>query len=150
LEKVFVAQKRVVRAMAGVQYWRSNCALDSCLPLFRKYEILTVYSVYILECMKYLKKHPEKFRKQFDVPKRNRPNTRNAHINCCENDLYVEIENHLNILNQKPVVMIARIFNNLPKEMKMLDDDKLFLTSVKALVLQHQFYSMNEFFVCKF
>jgi hypothetical protein len=28
--------------MAGIQYWRSNTALDSCKPLFRKYEVLTV------------------------------------------------------------------------------------------------------------
>ena len=27
--------------------------------------------------------------------------------------IYVEIENHLDILNQNPVVMIARIFNML-------------------------------------
>jgi hypothetical protein len=39
LDIVFVAQKRVLRAMAGTQYWRSNRALDSCKPLFIKYEI---------------------------------------------------------------------------------------------------------------
>jgi hypothetical protein len=65
IEKVFVAQKRVVRAMAGRRYWRSNCALDSCRPLFHKYEIMTVYSLYLYESMKYLKKYPYKFRKLF-------------------------------------------------------------------------------------
>jgi hypothetical protein len=51
MESVFVAQKRVLQAMAGIQYQRQNTALESCKPLFRKYEVLTVYSLYILECM---------------------------------------------------------------------------------------------------
>jgi hypothetical protein len=34
--------------------------------------------------------------------------------------------------------------------MNLLDDDKLFLTSAKALVYRHQFYSMSEFFACTF
>jgi hypothetical protein len=41
MKNVFVAQKRVVRAMAGVRYWRSNCALESCRPLFQRYGIMT-------------------------------------------------------------------------------------------------------------
>jgi hypothetical protein len=64
LEKVFVAQKRVLRAMSGLRYWRSNCALNSCRPLFASCGILTVYSLYILECMKFLVKHPEKSRRK--------------------------------------------------------------------------------------
>jgi hypothetical protein len=48
---VFVAQKRVQRAMAGTRYWRSNRALDTCKPLIKKYEIFTLY---ISECMKLL------------------------------------------------------------------------------------------------
>jgi hypothetical protein len=95
-------------------------------------------------------KHPDKFKKQIDVPECKRINTRNAQNNYCINDLYVEIKNHLNVSNQNPVVIIARIFNHFPKEVKLLDYDKLFLTSVKALVYRHQFYSMSEFFACKF
>jgi len=34
MNEVFVAQERVIRAMAGKRYWRSNSALDSCRPLF--------------------------------------------------------------------------------------------------------------------
>jgi hypothetical protein len=68
VESVFIAQKRVVRAMAGLLYWRSNCALESCRPLFKRYGIMTVYSLFILECMKYLKKYPAKFKKRSEVP----------------------------------------------------------------------------------
>jgi hypothetical protein len=90
MESVFIAQKRVLRAMAGLRYWRSNRALESCRPLFKKYEILTVYSLYILECMKYLKKYPEKFKKKSEMPLSNVPITRNSQENQCYNDLYVK------------------------------------------------------------
>ena len=66
LQTVFVAQKRVIRAMAGKRYWRSNSALESCKPLFEKFGILTVYSLYIFECLKFLMTYPEKFVKAVD------------------------------------------------------------------------------------
>jgi hypothetical protein len=150
MSKVFVAQKRVVRSMAGLRYWRSNSELDSCRPLFKKYEILTVYSLYILECMKYLAKQPEKFRKKSEVPHCISPKTKSAKLNSCENDLYVEIEEHKDFFNQNPVVMIARIFNMFPVPVKMIEDKKKFICKVKEIVYKHQYYDMNEFFNCKF
>jgi hypothetical protein len=51
VEGVYIAQK-FITAMAGLRYWRSNCALESCRPLFKRYGIMTVYSLYILEYMK--------------------------------------------------------------------------------------------------
>jgi hypothetical protein len=88
MTKVYVAQKRVLRSMAGWRYWRSNLELDSCKPLFKKNEILTVYLLYILECMKYLVKQPEKL-KNSEVPHVISPKTKSAKLNSCENDLYV-------------------------------------------------------------
>jgi hypothetical protein len=63
--------------------------------------------------MKFFVKHPDKFRRKSEVPNCYSPKTRMAKDKCCENDLYVEIGEHLDILNQNPVVMIARIFNML-------------------------------------
>jgi hypothetical protein len=66
MDRVFVAQKRILRAMAGTQYWRSNKPLDSCKPLFKKFDFLTVHSLNLLECMKFLKKYPQRFWKNCD------------------------------------------------------------------------------------
>jgi len=150
MQKVFVAQKRVMRAMAGLRYWRSNCALESCKPLFVKHGILTVYSLYILECMKFFVKNPEKFRKKSDVSQCYSPKTRSAKSKACENDLYVAIDEHKDFLIQNPEVMIARIFNTLPVPIKMLEDKKEFVCKVKEIVYKYQFYDMDEFFICKF
>jgi Reverse transcriptase (RNA-dependent DNA polymerase)/Endonuclease-reverse transcriptase len=150
MQKVFVAQKRVVRALAGLRYWRSNCALDSCRPLFKKYGILTVYSLYILECMKFFAKYPEKFRRKSEVPNCYSPKTRLAKSNSCENDLYVDISGQLDILNQNPVVMTSRIFNMLPVTVKMLTDRREFICKIKEIVYKYQYYDMNEYFTCKF
>jgi len=150
MQKVFVAQKRVMRAMAGLRYWRSNCALESCKPLFVKYGILTVYSLYVLECMKFLVKNPEKFRKKSDVSQCNSPKTRSAKSKACENDLHIAIDEHKDFLIQNPEVMIARIFNTLPVPIKMLEDKKEFICKVKEIVYKYQFYDMDEFYICKF
>lgn len=148
LADVFVAQKRVVRAMAGVRYWRSHCELDSCRPFFQRYEIMTVYSLFMLECMKYLKRHPEKFTKSCDVPKQG-VKTRRAAANACPNDLFVSYCS-LQISSQNPATIIPRIFNALPVNIRMIEDDKEFVCKIRELVLRHQFYDLDEFFVCNF
>jgi hypothetical protein len=148
-KKVFLAQKRVIRSMSGLRYWRSNAALDSCKPLFKKYNILTVYSLYILECMKFVKKFPDKFLRQLDVENAKVHETRSKKKKICENDLYVSTCS-LDLSAENPNVMIPRIFNALPVHIKMIDDDKDFLAAVHKIVLHYQYYDMNEFFMCDF
>ena len=112
---------------------------------------MTVYSLYILECMKYLKRHPEKFTKCTDVPETEKLSvkTRARKANICENDLYY-INCRLNVSNQNPDVMIPRIFNALPINVKLINDDKEFICKIREIALQRQFYDMDEFFVCNF
>jgi Reverse transcriptase (RNA-dependent DNA polymerase) len=147
LEQVFVAQKRCIRAMAGKKYWRGPAALDSCKPLFQEHKILTVYSLYILEAAKFVKKYPEKFSKNSDHPDANIRVTRNLTYN--ENDLYVKPCRNLNFV-QNPLIMLARIWNHLPETIKSVEDMKMFVKKVKILLFKHMFYDMHEFFSCKF
>jgi phenolic acid decarboxylase len=64
------------------------------------------------------------------------------------NDFVDLTKEHLDILNQYPVVMIARIFNMLPVLVKMLNDGKQ--CKVREIVYKNQFYDTNKFFMCKF
>ena len=46
--------------------------------------------------------------------------------------------------------MIPRIFNALPINVKLINDDKEFICKIREIALQRQFYDMDEFFVCNF
>jgi hypothetical protein len=61
LKEVAIAQKRVLRAMAGLRYWKWKTAVESSRPLFGKFDILPVFSLYVLECAKFARKNSEKF-----------------------------------------------------------------------------------------
>jgi hypothetical protein len=108
--------------MAGKRYWRGPAALDSCKPLFIEYKILTVYSLYILESAKFVKKHPEKFSKNSDHPDTRYFDTRNTTYK--ENDLCVKPCRNTNF-TQNPLIMLARIWNHLPDRIKIINDEKL-------------------------
>jgi hypothetical protein len=55
IRKIFIVQKKCVRALSGAR------PLDSCRPLFKKLSLLTVASLYILEVGIFVKKHPDLF-----------------------------------------------------------------------------------------
>ena len=147
MQQIFTAQKRCVRAMAGKRYWRGPAALDSCKPLFREFSILTVYSLYVLEAAKFVKKYPEKFSQNKDHPNISVRVTRN--ITFKETDLFVKSCSNSNF-GHNPLIMLARIWNHLPENIKSIEDVKTFKNTLKKLLLKHIFYDMHEFFLCKF
>jgi len=51
------------------------------------------------------------------------------------------------ISTENPSVMIPRLLNSLPVEIKLIEDSKEFLRRVKELVLHFQFYDLNEYYV---
>jgi hypothetical protein len=132
MQQIFTAQKRCIRAMAGKRYWRGPGpnALDSCKPLFQEYKILTVYSLYILESAKFVKKYPEKFTKNLDHPDTCTHVTRNTTYN--ENDLFVAHCRNTNFV-QNPLIMLARIWNHLPENIKAIENVKLLTQKLKIL-----------------
>jgi hypothetical protein len=88
----------------GKRYWRAPEALESCKPLFKEFKILTVYSLYILESAKFVKKYPEKFTKNKDHPDTRMYVTQNTKHN--ENDLYVATCRNTNFV-QNPLIMLS-------------------------------------------
>jgi hypothetical protein len=85
--------------MAGLRYTRSNCALESCRSLSKRYGIMTVYSLYIFKCMKFLKKCPANLKKFSEVPEAQGLRTRELVLNSCPENLYVDTCS-LNITSQ--------------------------------------------------
>jgi hypothetical protein len=100
--------------MAGHRYWKGLTPVESCRPLFKEYDILPVFSLYVLECSKFVRKNPEKFVR------------RTAPTNNSQLKLHVKLIT-LNISSQNPLQMAARIFNKLPTALKEIDDDLIFV-----------------------
>jgi hypothetical protein len=46
--------------------------------------------------------------------------------------------------------MLARIWKQLPENLKAIENVKLFTKKLKLLLLEKMFYDMHEFFSCKF
>jgi hypothetical protein len=130
LKEVFCAQKRVVRALAGRRYWKGLTPVESCRPLFKEYDILPIFSLYVLECSKFVRKNPEKFVRESDIPDLTTYSTRNCPTNNSQLQLHVKPIT-LNISSQNPLHMAARIFNKLPTALKEIDDDLIFVRKLK-------------------
>jgi hypothetical protein len=140
LKKVFVAQKRVVRALEGVRYWKGKSPVVSCRPLFKKHGIPPVYSLYVLECVKFVKKYPEKFRLNSDVYKYDSRN---------KDKLYVEASS-LQMSEGNPAVQMVRLYNMLPACVRNLEKYDDFVLVVKKICTEQMFYDHEEYSSCDF
>jgi len=105
--KIFLAQKKIVRIMTGSRP-------KTCKPLFQSLGILTITSQYILFLMKFLLQNQEKFTSSIEV---HNINTRNK-LKLCK-----PISNHT--LYQRGVYyMNIRSFNKLPDCIAKLVENK--------------------------
>jgi len=123
IASVFTAQKRVIRAIAGVRYWIGRTPVTSCKPLFEEFDILPVCSLYILECVKFVKKFPGKFEKNSDIHNYNTRNKENLNIQ----------PSSLQLSDQNPAVMMVKLFNHLPKAVKETRNEFCFGKLAKKL-----------------
>lgn len=132
VNKIFIQQKRLLRSMLNVPY------STSCRELFKQQGILTIYCLYILESVCYVKKNLDKYAKCGEV---NHYNTRSA------NKLYVPAH-RLNQVAKGPFILSIRIFNSLPDNIKSTNSLKHFKVAVTNFLKIRCFYSLQEYFDC--
>jgi len=65
-----------------------------------------------------------------------------------ENDLFVHPVS-LNISPENPLIAITRIFNHLPREIKQIEDEKLFAGTLKKVLSEHNLDDIHEFLLHK-
>lgn len=130
VQKVFILQKRIIRSMFTLSY------NTSCRPYFRQHGILTIYSMYILQAVCYVRKNINQFIKCNEI---NKYHTRTG------NNLYVPAY-RLTQVSKGPFIASIKIYNHLPQKLKDIDSFNSFKNSVKQLLLDHCFYSLDEFF----
>jgi hypothetical protein len=89
---------------------------ESCRFIFRKFQILTLTSLYILEMVCFLKKYQGNVKHNSEIHGHNTRKKHDLHIQHCSTVLY-----------QRSVInMGIKLFNKLPVQIKQLDDYKGF------------------------
>lgn len=127
---VFIVQKRILRAMAGLS---STC---SCRNVFKEYKVLTVVSVLIYELCVYVFNHKTKFIKNKNFHDRNTRQNDNFHIPFYK----------FNVSLNSPNCLGLKVFNHLSLDIKEAKNLNSFKFKLKLYLLEKSFYTLNEFF----
>lgn len=130
IDKVFVAQKRCIRSICDI-------APDvSCRPYFKVLKILPLPCLYILELCKFVKQHPNIFKKASDITQRG--------ISRNPDRLVVDMVPKTSRIQKNCYVMCVTVFNKIPNEIKQLPRNR-FITALNIWLLNCTFYSVKEF-----
>lgn len=131
--RIFKLQKMALRAMAGVK--RDT----HCRPLFLHFKILSVYSVYILQCLLFIKNNLNYHR---DHTSFHNYSTRNRH--ALVNNLSSYSKTYKSFYFNS-----IKLFNFLPTKIKLLSSAK-FKSIIKSVLKEHCLYSVEEFYSIDF
>lgn len=123
LMKIFVIQKRAIRAMLKLR------PRDSCHQHFIDLSILTVPSLFMFESICYVKEH------NLIQPHNHDYNTRNRHLNP-------SIQHRLKLFEIKPEFVGLKLFSKLPQGIRDINDIKKFKTQLKSYLLKGCFYNL--------
>lgn len=131
MPSTFKIQKRAVRIIKGCN------KLDHCRPLFKNLAILPLPCIYILELIMFVKKnlHDHIFQHNFNIHEHNTRNRQNLHIDFSNTSMY----------KQGPFHVGKILYNRLPMYIKLIDKKNSFKSSLKAYLMDHCFYSVNEY-----
>ena len=130
-DKIFNFQKRVIRIIT------SSRTRDSCRELFKKLEIVPLYSQYIYSISIFVIKNKHLFYTNSQIHSIQTRFETNLHPPTADLTKF-----------QKGVYYSAiKIFNNLPHEIKDLGNDILpFWNALKRFLLAKSFYNSKEYF----
>jgi hypothetical protein len=113
--RIFALQKRAVRYASGLKH------LESCRNSFRHLKILTVYSLYILETILYVKK------KKCTCTVNEQIHTHNTR----KNKDYHKYGHNLELYNCKPSVAGCIFYNKLSNNIKQITNNNQFARELK-------------------
>ena len=136
LDKLLKIQKKAIRIIT-----RSS-PLTSCRPLFQKHNILTVFSLYVLEASCYVKKcllQPD----VNSVSSIIQAGNIHSHNTRQQNNIFI----HNSTNRQKKTnlnLQCALIYNKLPDHLKQIPNINTFKAKTKYLLLNNALYGVHE------
>ena len=133
--EILTSQKKILRTLGF------KCYRHLCRELFKELKILTIISVYILQCAVYIKKNKNLYVTSNDV----------AVDYTLRNGDCLRLPPHkLSLAARSSFVMPIKIFNHLPNPLKEINNLIAFKANLKKLLLQNTIYSLKEFFALNF
>nr|CAI5862502.1 unnamed protein product [Callosobruchus analis] len=125
--RVFLFQKFAIRIIAGIS------SRTSCRLYFKKYKILTIYSIYILESCTYASKNREKT-----------SNNGATHHHNTRNKDTLQPDQHKTTLYQKGFYFNScKLYNSLSDDLQAPCNIWVFKRKLKSLLLEKNCYSIG-------
>jgi Reverse transcriptase (RNA-dependent DNA polymerase) len=129
-ESVFLVQKKILRGLVGLRFKRWYKALASCNAHFKRLKILTLPSLYILECCKFYRKFPHYFTQNTQT---HDYNTRRRH------DILI------NTTLPSPKHKVSQIYNKLPRSIKSIASYKNFVSKLYEFLVEKCYYKISDY-----
>jgi hypothetical protein len=134
-DNIFKLQKRAIRIITNSRN------RDSCKELVKKLDILPFYSQYIFLLLIFVINNTSIFKTNSELYHIDNRNKNNFHLS----------QPRLSIYRNDVYYISIKAFNHLPSYIKVLSDDKIqFKNILKYYLLSNFFYSLKDFFNCKF
>lgn len=127
-DNAFKAQKKCIRAMFRLK------PRDSCIPIFKKFSLLTLPCIYIFETALFIKTNANLFKNL---------KSKRRHNEICT-------ESHNTALYTKNFLgMAPRIYNKMPRTIRELDKISDFKKTFLKLLHNKTYYSVDEYLTDK-
>jgi hypothetical protein len=130
-----VAQKRLVRALAGERYWPTKEPVCASRPLFELLNLLPVYSIFLFESCKFVRQFPHYFKTVGAV---------HGHATRARDNIYVSAQNMV-LSNSDPYCSVASLYNSLPGRVEDIKNLKEYVKALKEFVMDKKFYCFDDF-----
>lgn len=127
-EIAFKAQKKCIRAMFNLK------STESCKPVFTKYKLLTLPSLYIFEVASFVKSNPHLFTRLSEAFPRNRRDNSQLCLHSAKTAL----------MSKSVFCMAPKIYNKIPQSYKALTTN-LFKNKIRNLLTDKCYYNINDF-----
>lgn len=128
-QSIFIAQKRAIRLIYNMK------PRDSCRGKFKDSGLLTLFGLYLHECLLYLHRNKEQFLSH---------NT-NSTYKTRTLDIVYPIH-RLTLTETHPSYMCIKIFNKLPTNLKKIQNYKEFKGKTKRLLTDLEPYNLQDYF----
>lgn len=129
IQAVFVAQKRCIRLIYRMAF------RATCRDVFKSNCIMTVYALYIYECLVFLYKNKSYF-----------TSYRAGHHYQTRDDLYQYPRHTLTLYEKGPHYQCMKFYNALPQILRNITHFSNFKHSLKIFLIEAEPYNINEFY----